>query len=343
MNCSCFIIPKAVLERLAKDKTLSADERKSFAEAVEFEAHWRKLRTLQTTASSYALQTLSSQAAVAAKPAVTVYDCATGTTLPGAPVPNPDASANANAKRAFNETTGVAEFYKTIFNRNSVDDLGMTLQSSIHYGVKYNNAFWNGAQMIYGDGDGNIFVNFTQGNDVIGHELTHGMTQHSAQLSYTNEAGGLNESISDVFGSMFRQWQANQTADKADWLIGSDIMGPGAKAKKYICLRDMANPAAKHCLSAQPGHYSQYKNGMDPHDSSGIPNLAFCKAAIAVGGKSWERTGQIWYKALTAYKPSPSMKMKTFANRTRKLAKSLYASDPKVFAGIDKAWRDVGL
>jgi Zn-dependent metalloprotease len=86
----------------------------------------------------------------------------------------------------------------------------MTLISSVHYLTNFNNAFWNGSQMTYGDGDGQIFVDFTLGNDVIGHELTHGVTQHSLALSYKNEAGGLNESVSDVFGSMFRQWQAGQ-------------------------------------------------------------------------------------------------------------------------------------
>jgi hypothetical protein len=79
--------------------------------------------------------------------------------------------------------------------------MGMTLISSIHYGVSYNNAFWNGMQMTYGDGDGSIFVDFSRGNDVIGHELTHGVTQHSLQLNYSNEAGGLNESMSDCFGA----------------------------------------------------------------------------------------------------------------------------------------------
>ena len=171
--------------------------------------------------------------------------------------------------------------------------------------------------MVYGDGDGNIFVDFTRGNDVIGHELTHGVTQFTAGLNYANQPGGLNESISDVFGSMFRQWQAGQTVANADWLIGSDIMGLGATAKGYTCLRNMANPAAKHCLSPQPTKFSQYHDGMDPHDSSGIPNLAFCKAAKAIGGKSWETTGKVWYQALIGYPASPNMKMKAFADRTR--------------------------
>jgi Zn-dependent metalloprotease len=120
-------------------------------------------------------------------------------------------------------------------------------------------------------------------------------------------------------------------------------MGPGAKARGYTCLRDMADPAAAHCLAAQPKHYSKYQPGMDPHYSSGIPNYAFYRAANAIGGNSWEKTGQIWYRALTGFRPSPNLKMKAFADRTRKLAKSLYPASAAIFAAVDQAWADVGL
>lgn len=340
--CRCSIIPSSVLDRFSKDQGLSAAERQLFTDMAASERHWRKLRTLQAPVTA-AMQALSGNTVVAARPAVTVYDCKHGTSLPGKSVSRPAASADLTARRAFNETTAVAEFYRTAFGRNSIDNLGMTLQSSIHYGRKYNNAFWNGTQMTYGDGDGNIFVDFTQGTDVIAHELTHGVTQFTARLGYTSEAGGLNESVSDVFGSMFRQWRLQQTADKADWLIGPDIMGPGAKARGYTCLRDMAQPDAQHCLSPQPVHFSQFRPRMDPHESSGIPNLAFCRAAVAIGGASWEKAGKIWYQALTGYRAAPTLKMKTFAARTRKLAASLFPAEPAVAAAVDKAWKDVGL
>ena len=343
MRCQCFIVPPDVLERFSKDKKLSEAERKNFADMAEFETHWRKVRSLLTPANALASKSLSSNVSMAASPAITVYDCMTGTSLPGSPVPNPGASTDATAKRAFVQTTGVTDFYKKVFGRNSVDNLAMTLQSSIHYGSKYNNAFWNGTQMTYGDGDGNIFVDFTKGNDVIGHELTHGVTQFSSQFAYSNEAGGLNESISDVFGSMFRQWSGKQDVAAADWLIGSNIMGPGAIARGFTCLRDMAKPDAAHCLAPQPTQYSQYHTGMDPHYSSGIPNYAFYKAAMKIGGNSWDKAGNIWYQALTAFRPSPNMKMKAFASRTRTLAKKLYPADPGVFQAIDEAWTEVGL
>jgi Zn-dependent metalloprotease len=301
-GCPCFIIPTKVLKKFSLDKKLSAKARKSFADAVKYEKHWREARDAkakQTMQAQLLLPSGLKTVAAAAAPVILVDDCKNGTALPGVPVTNPGASADPTAKRAFVETTAVAKFYKAIFGRNSVNNAGMTLLSSIHFSVKYNNAFWNGSQMTYGDGDGNIFIDFTKGNDVIGHELTHGVTQYSLGLAYSNQPGGLNESISDVFGSMFRQWQANQKVTAADWLIGKDIMGPGAIARGYTCLRDMSNPAAAHCLSPQPTNFSQYHNGMDPHESSGIPNFAFYKAAMAIGGNSWTVAGKIWYNALT--------------------------------------------
>jgi Zn-dependent metalloprotease len=215
--------------------------------------------------------------------------------------------------------------------------------SSIHYGVKYNNAFWNGSQMTYGDGDGAVFIDFTRGNDVMAHELTHGVTQYTLGLVYANEAGGLNESMSDVFGSMFRQWEASQDVTAADWLIGHDILGPTAIAKGFTCLRDMSNPAAAHCLAPQPTHFSQYHGGMDPHESSGIPNLAFYKIAKTVGGKSWLKVGQVWYSVLSKTAPRPNMHMSEFANATRATAKTLFPTDPALFAAVDAGWKSVGL
>jgi Zn-dependent metalloprotease len=343
MRCCCQIIPNNVLERFAKDRKLTPEERQNFAHTALLDTELRKLRVQagKLTAVTALLGTVP--AAVPAAPAITVADCQHGLTLPGTPVANPSSSSDGTIKRAAVETKAVADFYKTVFGRNSIDDAGMTMSSSVHYGNGYNNAFWNGLRMTYGDGDGNIFIDFTRSTDVIAHELTHGVTQHSLQLAYANQAGGLNESVSDVFGSMFRQWRAKQTVGEADWLIGKEIMGPGATARGLICLRDMAKPGAAHCLAPQPFHFSKYKNGMDPHYSSGIPNLAFYKAAMAIGDRSWATAGQIWYKALTGFAPSPAMSMKTFANRTRKLAKQMYSGKPTVADAVDKAWVAVGL
>jgi len=343
MRCTCCIVPADVLERLARDPDLSDEVRSASARTLKLSARMRELRFHAAELTSLATLSGLPPVELASAPAITVYDCKHNQTLPGALVARPGSSADPTATRTSKETARVAEFFRKVFDRNSIDNAGMTMMSSIHYGVKYNNAMWNGTQMVYGDGDGAIFLDFTGGNDVMGHELTHGVTQYSLQLAYSGDAGGLNESMSDCFGAMFRQWEAGQDAKAADWLIGHDIMGPTAKTKGYTCLRDMADPGDPHCLAPQPAKYSEITPGMDPHYTSGPPNLAFCAACKALGGKSWETIGQLWYKALTGFGPSPNMKMKDFAARTRKLATQMYGSTPAVASAVDKGWKQAGL
>jgi Zn-dependent metalloprotease len=354
MACNCFIVPQDVLLRFASDPELSEELRRGFAYTAAISEQIRAVRQQQATLTLTTNQlTFPGPVPIPVPvppihlppihlhlpPACQVYTCNHGTTLPGTLVPNPWSSTDGAVKRAYAESEAVAKFYWDVFGRDSIDNHHMTIISSVHYSSKFNNAFWNGTEMVYGDGDGQIFIDFTLGNDVIGHELTHGVTQHSLALAYANEPGGLNESISDCFGSMFRQWQAGQDVNAADWLIGHDIMGPVSKSKGYTCLRDMSNPAATHCLAPQPTNFSQYHAGMDPHYSSGIPNFAFYKAAKAFGGQSWGKVGQIWYKAVTGSPANPNMTMKQFANVTR----SLSASDATLHNAINAAWVAVGL
>lgn len=354
MSCCCSIIPHDVLRRLSQDATLSNEAREVFNRTAAIDDALRRMRHQALALTRVAHSVAPTLQAVAAAPAVTVYDCHHTHTLPGTPVPHPDTANDQSAERAAKEAAAVAEFYREIFRRNSIDDAGMTIMSSIHYGVKYNNAMWNGSQMLYGDGDSRIFTDFTQGNDVIGHELTHGVTQHTLQLDYEDEAGGLNESLSDVFGSMFRQWQANQDVNAADWLIGHDIVGPASQEKGLTCLRDMANPAAQHCIAPQPANYSEYRPGMDPHYSSGIPNLAFCLFAKAVGSPqfpnktpdyafSWRIAGQLWYYAMTNGGPAPSMTFRQFADRTHAAAAHLFAGNSAIDNALKTAWTNVGV
>lgn len=344
MTCYCQIVPAKVFEKLSKDKEFDKDQRKAFADAAAFDKRMRETRKLNAQLALMGAAMSPPSAAFAGSPPKTpMFDCNHMQALPGTPISNPAGSSDATVKRAMTETAEVANFLDQVFGRNSIDNLGMDLTSSVHYGVDFNNAFWNGFQMTYGDGDGKVFVDLTKSNDVIAHELAHGLTQYTTQLNYENEPGGLNESISDVFGSMFRQWRKGQTVDKADWLIGGDIMGSVAKARGFTCLRDMADPGAAHALAPQPKHYSKYKRGMDPHESSGIPNYAFYLAAKAIGGKSWEKAGKVWYAAITEYPPKPNMKMKSFATRTRRQAKKLFKKEPAVYKAVDDAWTAVGL
>ncbi|TCL76150.1 M4 family metallopeptidase [Rhizobium sp. BK251] len=341
-RCGCFIIPRSVIDRFAEDETLPESTRQAFVDTAAIEPNWRHIRQAHNTTPISGAQ-LAVSAATTLTPSLLVFDCKGTTSLPGNPVSNPKSSADQTARRAFEVTKDVARFYAKCFGRNSVDGKGMSLLSSIHYGVKYNNAFWDGSQMTYGDGDGRIFIDFTGSDDVIAHELTHGVTQFTAALKYTNEPGGLNESISDVFGTIFRQWRAKQEVDAADWLIGAEILGPAARTKGFRCLRDLSDPGGKHCLSPQPAHYSQYKPGSDPHDSSGIPNHAFYLAAKGIGGRSWTTAGKIWYAALTSPKATKGMSFSKFATLTRQAAKTLSSGSSDVYNAVDDAWTQVGL
>jgi Zn-dependent metalloprotease len=343
MGCTCSIIPKDVLERLAADPTLDDDARRSMLNAALLDTEIRELRAASSAVTRVASMSLIGATTLAPAPTINVYDCRNSMSLPGVPIPDPSGFGDSTAKRTLDETTAVVDFLQTAFGRNSIDDGGMTLLSSIHFGRDFNNAKWTGTQMLYGDGDGKIFLDFTLANDVIGHEIAHGITQYTSDFEYSDEAGGLNESISDVIGSMFRQWRLNQDVSSADWLIGANIMGPVARSRGFRCLRDMSNPGGSHCLAAQPSHYSDYQPGMDPHYSSGIPNFAFYNAAMTMGGQSWNEIGTVWYQALTAYGISPDLGMAAFADRTRDSADRLFSAKPQVRNCIDQGWASVGL
>lgn len=351
MDHACSIVPSDVLRKLAQDVRLTDEVRQALTRTSLVDTQLRKLRDQAQELTAVTQSFLFGFGGHPFPPVVAGYDCNHGQTLPGVPVQNPSSSTDPSSQRAYTEATNVAQFYHQIFGRDSIDDAGMTIMSSVHYGVKYNNAMWNGSQMIYGDGDDSIFIDFTGGNDVIGHELTHGVTQHTLQLVYANESGGLNESISDVFGSMFRQWRANQEFSTADWLIGSDIMGPAAHARNFTCLRDLASPAATHCLAPQPAHYSEYQPGMDPHYSSGIPNLAFYTFAQAVADPafpnrevhSWLLAGKVWYQAMTNGGSAPNMTMHEFASRTHQAAAQAYPGNSAIDSALGAAWAKVGV
>ena len=222
----------------------------------------------------------------------------------------------------------------------------MTLISSVHLGKNYNNAFWNGEQMAYGDGDGVIFIGFTNSLDVVGHELTHGVVSHTCNLEYRNESGALNEHFADVFGSLVKQWKRKHTAAKADWLIGPDIMGPGTTAaslrtfKEGLAYENDPNlgtdPQPKHLKDKYTG--SADSGGV--HINSGIPNHAFFLVATALGGYAWNKAGHIWYRTLLALNQTSDFK--EMVEMTVQNAVTLYGSGSTEEKAVTKAWQKVG-
>jgi Zn-dependent metalloprotease len=175
-----------------------------------------------------------------------------------------------NGDEVYDYFQNTLDFYFQALKRDSIGDQGFNLIGSIHYDddrnpTGYDNAFWNGQQMVFGDGDGIMFGSFTKSLDVIGHELTHGVTQYTASLPYHRQSGALNESISDVFGSMVKQYTLKQIADEADWLIGKELLMPDILAQGNLALRSMREPgkAFKNTPfgdDTQPGHMQGYQD-----------------------------------------------------------------------------------
>jgi Zn-dependent metalloprotease len=343
MTCPCLLIPPDVLERLARNPELSEDARSKLAQAAAFSRTPRALRSWVDLKSHQQISSYSLEEWSVDRQSVAVYDCGNTTALPGTHIPDPHTCDLLSAQRAFTTTHSVANFFQTIFGRHSVDNAGATLVAAVRYGAGNGQASWDGTRVLFGDGDGEAFLDFTYSPDVVCHEIMHGVTQYSARLNWFREAGGLDESLSDVFGVMFRQWLGQEDAKNANWTVGAEVIGPILRKQGVRCLRDLADPAGAHCAVQQLTHYSQYHSNLDVHYTSGIPNLAFYKAAVAIGGKSWEKAGLIWYHALTRFPAAPSLKIAAFATRTRLKAQELFSSDPRVFAAIDTAWSAVGL
>jgi Zn-dependent metalloprotease len=269
------------------------------------------------------------------------FDCHHTEVLPGELIIDPASSSDVDAVRCDRTTRDLLSFYKDVFGRAGIDGLGGEVHSCIHYGTSYVNAAWDSQEMVYGDGDGVFFLSFTRSNDFIGHELTHGVTEHSAALEYHDESGALNESVSDVFGSMFRQWIFNQKAKDADWKIGTDIMGPVPLSRGWICVRDLSDPQSRGSATQQPSSYKNYVPQGDMHINSGIGNHAFYLAASNFGGCSWECIGKVWYGALTSPSATPQMTYRDFALLCVHTASDLFSNQPEVAHACRSAWQSV--
>ena len=343
MHHARAIVPRDVLDRLAADRSLHPDARRCAADTARICTQMRALRRQSARLAGALCHAGGHLLALASSPEVAVSDCRRTRSLPGAPVPAAAASPDPVARRVHELCLRVAGFYAAVFGRNSLDDAGMTLASSIHFGRHFDNALWLGGQLLFGDGDGRLFANFAEDADVVAHELTHGVTQFSLQPGEEGEAGGLGESLADCFAAMFRQWEAGDDAAGADWRIGTGLLGPDVRAQGFTCLRDMAAPGDPRALAAQPEHHARLTPGMDPHAASGPPNLAFCLACKAAGGRSWEGVGQVWYEAMAMSGPRPGLSMSAFANLTRQVAARRGGARPALGAAIDAAWRRVGL
>jgi Zn-dependent metalloprotease len=340
----CGVIPPHILAKMAEQTEHEAgDDARSTLE------HMRELATerVRTFIEGGAP---AAAAATPLKKRRNVYDAQHSHKLPGKLVmsEHKPRSADVEVAEAYDGSGATFDFYAQIFSRKSIDDRGMRLDSTVHYGTRFDNAMWNGHQMVYGDGDGRLFNRFTASLDVIGHELTHGVTQFTAALGYTGQNGALNEHISDAFGIMVKQFKLGQTANESDWLIGASLFAPGVHGK---AVRSMAAPGTAYDdpilgRDPQPAHMRDYVDTPDDnsgvHINSGIPNHAFYLAAIALGGRTWEVLGRIWYHALTE-RLTADADFSDFARATVDIAGERYGNGGRVQRAVAESWSSVGL
>lgn len=239
--------------------------------------------------------------------------------------------------------------FSEAFSRDSLDGQGMPLMASVHYGKDYDNAFFDGRLMVFGDGDDEVFTGFTGSVSIIGHELSHGVISHTADLEYSGQPGALNEHCADVFGALTQQHAAGQNAEDADWLIGAGIFTAEVTGR---ALRSMIEPGTAYDddvlgRDPQPAHMDDFvttdsDNG-GVHLNSGIPNRAFALAVTSIGGPAWESAGQVWYSVLTGSEITKQTDFAGFAQLTIAEAADQFGAGSDVHDAVVAGWEAVGI
>ena len=263
-----------------------------------------------------------------------------GTSLPGSYVTDADNNFSSQVQKAAVDAHYGAittyDYYQNTHGRNSYNGAGANITSTVHYSQSYNNAFWNGSQMVYGDGDGQTFLPLVE-LDIVAHELTHAVTGATAGLIYQNESGALNESVSDIFAVM---------VDRADYKVGELSYTPGIAGD---ALRYLDNPP----LGDQPDHYSDRYTGTGDnggvHINSGIPNKAAylmiaggTHRGVTVAGIGRAKTEAIWYRSLTTYF-TQSTNFAAARTAVLQATADLYGSGGAEYATVQNAWAAVGI
>ncbi|MFC9441536.1 MULTISPECIES: M4 family metallopeptidase [unclassified Brevibacterium] len=314
----------------------------------------RELRAqgLRTSGDGATARTVSAdQQAAGAGPNRQVHDAQNKEDLPGV-LARAEGDAPV-ADEAVNEAyDGLGDSYALFseaFGRDSLDDNGMPLIASVHYGQDYDNAFWDGRLLVFGDGDGEVFTSFTGSLSIIGHELSHGVITNTADLEYFDQPGALNEHISDVFGALTEQHAAGQSAEDATWLIGAGIFTEAVTGK---ALRSMLEPGTAYDdgvlgKDPQPAHMDDFvttesDNG-GVHLNAGIPNRAFAVAATSLGGPAWETVGPVWYAVLTGPAITTKTDFAEFAALTVAEAAEQFGEGSDVHDAVIEGWTTVGV
>ena len=225
----------------------------------------------------------------------------------------------------------------------------MALLSSVHYGENVSNAFWDGRQTVFGDGENPYFHRFTRALDVAAHEMTHGVINFSSRLEYHDQPGALNESFCDVMGALVEQWHRKESAQDASWCTGRDLIGPdlGTHVKGIRTFREDKAFEGHPVLGTdpQPKHFNEIFTGTADnggvHINSGIPNHAFYRLARSLGGNAWEKAGSIWYELMIGLAPQAGFV--DAARRSYEIAGRRYGVGSREQKAVSEGWQAVGI
>jgi Zn-dependent metalloprotease len=354
--CSIYcIVPPVVFEQIAKNG--SREQREWAIETVSRDNSLRAARLHNSLVTGDApIRGDFLAAADPGKPKRTVYDAKNQEQVTGEVVraEGGPAVGDESADEAFDGLGSTYSLWYDVYQRDSIDDAGMPLNAFVHYGNRYDNAFWDGQQMVFGDGDGQMFNRFTVALDIIGHELAHGVVQTTANLNYWQQPGALNEHVADVFGSLVKQHKEGQSAEQADWLIGAGLFTDQVQGTegRPAALRSMAAPGTAFDddvlgKDPQPDHMDRFlqttQDNGGVHINSGIPNKAFHTVAMELGGNAWEKAGTIWYSALRDPRVKATARFLTFAKATGRAANRLYGDGSPEAKTVANGWKAVGI
>jgi Zn-dependent metalloprotease len=331
--CCCFIIPDVVIKQLKKegyDVPLNPKkEVEDFrTERATFMSSERSLMAVSNNNGQRIVY--DSQNSAKKKLKVVRKD--------GDP---PVADSDVNA--AFDNGEIIKKYFKEVLEWDSIDGESLDLIFNVHYLVRYNNAFWDGEQMTFGDGDGVNFTGFSKALDVTGHELTHGIVQYTSGLVYKGQSGALNEHFADVFGSAVKQWHLKQDAKSADWLIGDSCMLGNFKGKAIRSMKTPSDTAV--VMMAQPESMEKFYKGTSDnggvHINSGILNKAFYLVSMDIGTIA---AAKLWFEALKNLRPTAKFAnfYKALTEASVKKTKEKAATDI-LLASLAKAFKTVGI
>jgi len=345
-SCACFAVPKKLLSHLA-DIADDEDDRCRLREQVQ---HTQALRGRRAEATL-----CRRDPPKGVKPLQrSVFTAGGATFLPGTLLRDEDDPPTRDriADEAYDNVGIAMTFFAEVFKRDSIDNKGMRVDVSVHYGNRYVNAMWTGEQMLVGDGDGRTVRNLAGSLGIIAHEFVHGVTQHlvagglgvvrmpGMPPQLKGEAGALNESFSDVFASMIKQWHRGQTVDQADWLMGEDILAPHV-GKAVRSLKDPGNRKITWSQDDQIRDYRKYLPTHDTHAAAGIASHAFYRAARELGGHSWDALGPVWLKGFDKLRARATFL--DAAHATVGVAASLHGKASSTHKAVKDAWRGAGV